>query len=171
MACVAQPRTAGNACAFAAAGAAVSLGLRISWAWSTWRRLANRRAFAAADTGAVMPMLAPAIGRAWLCSATPSERTSVLNQIRVLDREAAARDANTIDRAMAQFARHGHCSSRDFRPEIEAVAVPFPRPVDGIRFVMNCGVLASRPLAARRIHELGSALSEVVQALSATLER
>lgn len=153
-------------------GAAVSLGLRhqlgmvyVETAWRTDGRLLPP------DTGAVMPMLATAIGRAWLCSATPSERTSVLNQIRVLDPEAAARHAGTIDRAMAQFARHGHCSSRDFRPEIEAVAVPFPQPVDGIRFVMNCGVLASRPLAARRIHELGSALSEVVQALSATLER
>ena len=71
--------------------------------------------------------------------------------------------------AMAQFARHGHCSSRDFRPEIEAVAVPFTQPVDAIRFVLNCGVLAPQALPARKVLALGSALIELVHELEAAL--
>ena len=70
---------------------------------------------------------------------------------------------------MAQFARHGHCSSRDFRPEVEAVAVPFSQPVDAIRFVMNCGVLAPQPLPARRVLAIGDALAQVVRGLEAAV--
>jgi hypothetical protein len=49
------------------------------------------------------------------------------------------------------------------------VAVPFAQPVDAIRFVLNCGVLAPQPLPARQVLALGSALTELVQALEAAL--
>lgn len=151
-------------------GGAVSLGLRhqagmvyVQTAWRTDGRLLPP------DTGAVMPMLATAMGRAWLCGARPAERRAVLNEIAVRDPAAARRHAGVVERAMAQFARHGHCSSRDFRPEIEAVAVPFTQPVDAIRFVLNCGVLAPQPLPSRTVLALGSALTELVRALEASL--
>ncbi len=151
-------------------GAAVSLGVRHQWgmvyvdtAWRTDDRLLPP------DTGAVMPMLATAMGRAWLCSASIDERRAVMNQLAVYTPEHAQRYAGALAQASRQFARHGHCSSRDFRPEIEAVAVPFARPVDGMRFVLNCGVLAPEPLPAHEVHALGMALSEVVQQLDAQL--
>lgn len=151
-------------------GAAVSLGLRhqlgmvyVETAWRTDSRLLPP------DTGAVMPMLATAMGRAWLCRASAADRKAVLNQIRVLDPAAAQRFEGVAERAMAQFARHGHCSSRDFRPEVEAVAVPFSQPVDAIRFVMNCGVLAPQPLPARRVLAIGDALAQVVRGLEAAV--
>lgn len=151
-------------------GGAVSLGLRhqagmvyVQTAWRTDGRLLPP------DTGAVMPMLATAMGRAWLCGARPAERRAALNEIAVRDPAAARRHAGVVERAMAQFARHGHCSSRDFRPEIEAVAVPFAQPVDAIRFVLNCGVLAPQPLPARKVLALGSALTELVHELEAAL--
>lgn len=153
-------------------GGAVSLGLRhqlgmvyVETAWRTDSRLLPP------DTGAVMPMLATAMGRAWLSRASAADRKAVLNQIRVRDPTTAQRFEGVAERAMAQFAQHGHCSSRDFRPEVEAVAVPFSQPVDAIRFVMNCGVLAPEPLAARRVVEIGDALAEVVRGLEAALER
>ena len=152
-------------------GGAVSLGLRhqlgmvyVETAWRTDSRLLPP------DTGAVMPMLATAMGRAWLSRASAADRKAVLNQIRVRDPAAAQRFAGVAEQALAQFAQHGHCSSRDFRPEVEAVAVPFSRPVDAIRFVLNCGVLAPAPLAARRVVEIGDALAGVVRRLEATLE-
>lgn len=151
-------------------GGAVSLGLRhqlgmvyVETAWRTDSRLLPP------DTGAVMPMLATAMGRAWLCRASAAERKAVLNQIRVQDPATAQRFVGALEHAMAQFAQHGHCSSRDFRPEVEAVAVPFAQPVDAIRFVMNCGVLAPKPLAARRVVEIGEALGEVVRGLEAAV--
>lgn len=151
-------------------GAAVSLGLRhqlgtvyVETAWRTDGRLLPP------DTGAVMPMLATAMGRAWLASAGAAERRAVLNQIRVRDPGASQRFDGVVEQALAQFRRDGHCSSRDFRPEIEAVAVPFSQPVDAVRFVMNCGVLAPRPLPAARVRALGDALAGVVRTLEATL--
>ncbi|WP_326542720.1 IclR family transcriptional regulator [Pseudorhodoferax sp.] len=151
-------------------GAAVSLGLRhqlgmvyVETAWRTDGRLLPP------DTGAVMPMLATAMGRAWLSSASAADRQAVLNQIRVREPATALRFAGVAERALAQYERHGHCSSRDFRSEIEAVAVPFSRPVDAIRFVMNCGVLAPAPLPARQVRALGAALTELVRTLEARL--
>ena len=150
--------------------AAVSLGVRhqlgmvyVDTAWRTDDRLLPP------DTGAVMPMLATAMGRAWLCSAPHDERRAVMNQMAVHTPEHAQRFSGALAQAARQFARHGHCSSRDFRPEIEAVAVPFARPVDGMRFVLNCGVLAPQPLAAHEVHALGMALSDVVKQLEAQL--
>lgn len=151
-------------------GAAVSLGLRhqlgmvyVETAWRTDGRLLPP------DTGAVMPMLATAMGRAWLASASATERRSVLNQMRVREPAAAPRLEALAEQALAQFRRHGHCSSRDFRPEIEAVAVPFSQPVDALRFVMNCGVLAPAPLPAARVHALGDALADLVRTLESAL--
>lgn len=152
-------------------GGAVSLGLRhqagmvyVQTAWRTDNRLLPP------DTGAVMPMLATAIGRAWLCGASPAERRATLNEIAVRNPSAAGRHADVIDRALAQFTRHGHCSSRDFRPEIEAVAVPFGKPVDAIRFVLNCGVLAPTPLPVAKVLELGGALAELVRSLEKAVD-
>jgi DNA-binding IclR family transcriptional regulator len=151
-------------------GGAVSLGLRhqeglvyVQTAWRTDGRLLPP------DTGAVMPMLRTAMGRAWLCSARPAERQAALNAIAVRDPGAAQQHADVLARALAQYQRHGYCSSRDFRPDVEAVAVPFSRPVDASRFVMNCGVLAPAPLSARQLHALGGALRELVQSLEDTL--
>ncbi len=153
-------------------GAAVSLGLRhqlgmvyVETAWRTDSRLLPP------DTGAVMPMLATAMGRAWLASASAADRKAMLNQIRVRDPAAAQRFEGVAERALAQFRRDGHCSSRDFRPEIEAVAVPFAGPVDAIRFVLNCGVLAPAPLPARRVLAIGEALADIVRELEATIHR
>ena len=151
-------------------GSAVSLGIRhqlgmvyVETAWRTDGRLLPP------DTGAVMPMLATAMGRAWLCSASSAERKSVLNQLAVFAPDAMQRHAGELEAAMRQFERHGHCSSRAFRPEVEAVAVPFSQAVDGMRLVLNCGVLAPAPLSAREVRALGRALSEVVQALESAL--
>jgi DNA-binding IclR family transcriptional regulator len=151
-------------------GGAVSLGLRhplgmvyVESAWRTDGRLQPP------DIGAVMPMLATAMGRAWLSRASATERKAVLNQIRVRDLASVRRFEGVVERAMAQFERHGHCSSRDFRPEVEAVAVPFSRPIDAIHFVMNCGVLAPAPLAARQVLMIGDALAEVVRELEAAI--
>lgn len=151
-------------------GAAVSLGLRhqlgmvyVETAWRTDGRLLPP------DTGAVMPMLATAMGRAWLASASAAERRSVLNQIRVQEPAEARRFEGVVEQALAQFGRDGHCSSRDFRPEIEAVAVPFARAIDAQRFVMNCGVLAPAPLPATDVRALGDALAGVVRELEAAM--
>ena len=147
-------------------GGAVSLGLQhrlgmvyVETAWRTDGR------YLPPDTGAVMPMLATAMGRAWLAQAAASERQALLNQIDVLDPAMAARFGAEVPKALKQYDKHGYCSSRDFRPDIEAIAVAFSRPCGGVRFVMNCGIHAPKPLSAAQRTGIGSALMELVAGL------
>jgi len=151
-------------------GGAVSLGLRhgsgmiyVETAWQPDGRLLPP------DIGAPMPMLATAMGRAWLARATAHDRAAVLNRIRLGDPDAHARLAGAAHRSIAAFGQRGYCTSRDFRPEIEAIAVPFTRVIGTVRFVLNCGVLAPRPLSDRRAAAIGAALMDAVRAIEARL--
>ncbi|MBU1360526.1 MAG: IclR family transcriptional regulator [Gammaproteobacteria bacterium] len=137
-------------------GGAVSLGFRhqttMVYAETAWR--SDGRSLPP-DIGAPMPMLSTAMGRAWLSSAPPEERTSVLNQIRVLEPHSYERFAHAADAALVEFQTKGYCSSNgDYMPEVYAFAVPFSQPLESRRFVMNCGVLStglSFDQACRRI--------------------
>jgi|GEM_PF-43853 len=148
---------------------AVSLGLRhqtgmtyVETAWRTDERLLPP------DTGAPMPMLMTAMGRAWLGRAEANERDQLLNRIRVQDPEGYQRFHRAALDAASQCRRQGWCSSADFRAEIVAVAAPFERPVDGVRYVMNCGVLArGGTVGERRLGEIGAALRDTVRAIEA----
>ena len=151
-------------------GGAVSLGLRhqtdmvyVETAWRTDERLLPP------DIGAPMPMLASAMGRAWLARAPHDEQNAVLNRLRLSDADNVMRYANALKRASAEIEHTGCCWSRDARPSIQAVAVPFARPIGGISFVMNCGVFAPQPLAAARARTIGRALVELVRCLERTV--
>lgn len=81
----------------------MSLGLRhqlgmvhVETAWRADSRLLPP------DTGAVMPMRATAMGRAWLCRASALDRKAVLNQIRVRDPATAQRFEDAVERAMTK---------------------------------------------------------------------
>lgn len=150
-------------------GAAASLGLRhqrgmiyVETAWQTDGRLLPP------DIGAPMPMLLTAMGRAWLAAATVRERTRVLNQLRVADGGGWAQGLALAQRSLDAFAELGYCRSRDFRPEVEAIAVPFPRDARGQPpFVLNCGVLAARPIDRRLADAIAGALKEAVRQIVA----
>ena len=152
-------------------GGSVALGLRhqtgmvyVENAWRTDNRLIPP------DMGTPMPMMASAMGRAWLAGAEPAERDAVLNQIRVHDPATYARHGADVARAQRDYQRLGYCWSRDVRPEVEAFGVPLSNPVDGVRYVMNCGVLAPSPLPARRARAVGEALAEVVREVEHRLD-
>lgn len=147
-------------------GVAVSLGLQhrlgMVYVETAWR--ADGR-YLPPDTGSVMPMLSTAMGRAWLAKASASEREALLNQVAVLDTPMWANFGAAVPKALKQYDKHGYCSSRDFRPDIEAIAVPFSRPCGGVRFVMNCGVYAPKPLSVGQRTSIGGALKELVSGL------
>ena len=42
------------------------------------------------------------------------------------------------------------------------MAVPFSRPVEGLRYVMNCGVLRDQATDPRRLAQIGAWLRETV---------
>ena len=145
-------------------GAAVSLGMRhqtamvyVETAWPGDGRLVPP------DTGAPMPMLRTAMGRAWLAVAPADERRSVLNRLRLHEPGDSARFAEAVAAAREQILQRGYCSSRgDYLPDVYAFAVPLSAAVDRIRFVMNCGVHATSDFA-RIERAVGPALLEAVR--------
>ncbi|MGH8784469.1 MAG: IclR family transcriptional regulator [Cupriavidus necator] len=152
-------------------GGSVSLGFRhqtsMVYAETAWR--SDGRSLPP-DTGAPLPMLSTAMGRAWLCRATPADRHSVLNQLRVLEPASHARFAPAIDRALQEFEAKGYCSSRgDYLREVYAFAVPFSQAVDSTLFVMNCGVLATHHSFAEAARRVALPLLELVRQIEVAL--
>ncbi len=97
----------------------------------------------APDVGAAMPMLASAIGKAWLCRAPAEASAPVLNRLRLEDPEAFQRATPALAQARKDLARHGYCTSREeWRRDVFCFAVPLCTPVDSRWFVLNCVVLA-----------------------------
>lgn len=144
-------------------GAAVSLGLRhrnsmiyVETAWRTDERLLPP------DTGAALPMLLTAMGRAWLARAGPEERQEVLHRLRLEQPQAFAEFHRSAIQAVQFCKLNGWCSSSDFHPELVAVAVPFLLPIDGVRYVMNCGVLKPSAPTQQHLVRIAAELREVV---------
>lgn len=133
----------------------------VETAWCTDGRLVPP------DTGTLMPMLASAMGRAWLSGAGPAEREAVLNRMRVQDPHVWAGQAAAARRSVEAFPRVGYCWSRDVRRDVEAFRVPLARPIDGVRYALNWGVLARSPLPKSQARAVGIALAEIGAAMDA----
>ena len=126
-------------------GGAVSLGIRHRAHMVYVESARADDYFALPDIGAPLPMLATAMGRAWLAGATAAERTAVLNQIRVGDRGQYDEHAAAAEAARREYEKDGFCSSRaQWRPGSHGFAVPIRGIVDANRFVLNCGVPAGK---------------------------
>lgn len=122
------------------------------------------------DIGAPIPMLASAIGRAWLAHAAPAERRSLLNQLRVAEPAAYERHAGAVDAACAELARDGFCSARaDWQPMRDGFAVPLCGPVDGIAFVLNCAVSSKRGSFAQLRREVAPKLVTLAHSIEMAL--
>lgn len=91
------------------------------------------------DIGTTAPLLATSIGRALLLGSPASERTAVLNRLRV-----AAPDRFEADRAFWEadrdaFAERRYCLSRgDWRPGVHAVAMPLRQRLQAETMAVNC---------------------------------
>lgn len=97
------------------------------------------------DIGAPLPMMATAIGRAWLAQADPATRREVLNRLRLADPVQFERHHAAVEQARRELQDDGLCSSRaEWRPDAHGFAVPLQGIVDNTQFVLNCGVPAAR---------------------------
>lgn len=92
-----------------------------------------------AEVGLSHPLVASAIGRAYLCACTPEERDRLLNETRVKEPDLWARYGSLVERSVQAFRQHRFCwSYGDLRPEIYAVAAPLRRGPNAEIVVMNC---------------------------------
>ena len=89
--------------------------------------------------GARLPLATTAIGRAYLSSLPQSERSFLLDQIRIRDESLWPRTKAGIEQGLRDYTERGFCiSTGDWNPEIVAVGVPFVGP-DGTIMAFNCG--------------------------------
>ncbi|WP_284459661.1 IclR family transcriptional regulator [Cupriavidus campinensis] len=149
-------------------GGAVSLGIRDRTQMIyVETALATPDLAFAPDVGAAMPMLASAIGKAWLCRAPAKASAAVLNRLRLEDPEAYHRAAPALAQARKDLARHGYCTSRgEWRPDVFGFAVPLCARVDSRWFVIHCGVLAQ----AGAFHAVEKVIGPRLVALANQLE-
>jgi len=97
------------------------------------------------DIGARLPLLASAMGRAWLANASSDMRERVLAQIRRDDAAQLQTHGAAWERARHDWNTKGYCLSfGDWQADVHAVAAALRDPVDGDYLVFNCGVPVSR---------------------------
>jgi DNA-binding IclR family transcriptional regulator len=123
------------------------------------------------DIGALLPLLASAMGRAWLAQAAShgDERgAAVLEALRRHDAAAWLRYQPAWVQAQRDYAESGYCIGEgDWHADVHAVAVPLRRPVDGEVLVFNCGV----PTRRLRGDELRTRIGPHLLTLVARMEK
>lgn len=93
------------------------------------------------DVGLTYPIVATAIGRAYLCGCAPDERQALLNEIRVKAPEAWARHEAAVIQNLEEFHRRGFCTAYgDLQSDICGVAIPLKNRSNGLLIAINCVV-------------------------------
>lgn len=124
------------------------------------------------DIGALLPLLASAMGRAWLAQCDSATAAPILQALRSRDPAAWKRYAPAWERARGDYARHGYClSAGDWHSDVHAVAVPLRRAIDGRILVFNCGLPAARLKPGELEGRIAPRLAQLVARVEALLER
>lgn len=123
------------------------------------------------DTGATLPVLASAMGRAWLGRATATQRNAVLELVRARDPVQWQTSHASLEAALRAFAKRGFAISEgEIKRDIHAVAVPMRTPIDSEIFVFNCGVPRIQLGRHTLVDEIAPKLIQMVERLERELE-
>lgn len=122
------------------------------------------------EIGSRIPLASTAMGRAYLAGAEPALRQGLEERLRALDPLQWPRLQAGIDRAVADLAAHGCCSSfGDWHAEIHAIAVPL-RTGQGLPpMVVNAACPATATSAETLTRLVQPRLIETVRAIEAQL--
>lgn len=120
------------------------------------------------DIGSTRPLLATSIGRALILACAPTERTAILNYLKVQDRPVYDAHRAAWDADQKLFAAHGFCHSRgDWQQDVHAVAVPVRLPQREQPVAMNCTLAAYRMPRDKLTREVAPLLLDTVHQLEA----
>lgn len=116
------------------------------------------------DIGGTMPMLATAIGRAWLAGVEPALRKATLTRLRS-ERPAEWKHCRAAVLASLEHSRcHGFSVAEgDWQPDVHAVGVALGVPIDNETLVFNCGVPALSLAPGALINDVGPCLVDMVR--------
>jgi DNA-binding IclR family transcriptional regulator len=122
------------------------------------------------DIGQSFPIGISVLGRAYLAGSSKSERTAVINQIKVKDPVLWKNCAPRIEKCLADFAKWGFCLGGDYSPHLQAVAVPMRRLRDGHLLVFNCAAAVSTLAPNQLESDLGPRLIKMVRSIEDALD-
>lgn len=95
------------------------------------------------DIGGSLPLLATAMGRAWLAGTSEEQRIQALAQMQSEEPGSWKQHGRAVQESLRNYGVVGACFSRgDWQQDVHAVAVPMQLMVDGETLVFNCGVPA-----------------------------
>lgn len=153
-----------------ATGGSVSMGIRDRLDIVIVETARSRGALhgSVADVGLTLPIAGSAIGRAYLAGLETRARDALLNEIRVKTPADWERWGGGARQALSAFARAGFCLvDRSLLPDVQAVAVPFGRTLDGEAFAFNCSFQGRRAPPAWLRDEVAPKLVAMVSGLRA----
>lgn len=120
-----------------------------------------------ADTGASLPILRTAMGRAWLAAQPSVERRRVCAELRRQLPADWRRYAPALRESIACIAARGYCvNTGDLHADLQAVAAPLNVPVSGRTVVLNTG-LPTELVRTGVLERLGEALAKLARRVDA----
>lgn len=152
------------------AGGSVSMGVRdrLNIVYVETSRSSSMYSRQLSDIGLSHPIMATAIGRAYLAACTPENRKSILNEIRIKAPEMWERHHKKVLQSLADFERLGFCMSwGDLRRDIYAVGVPLRLLSTGDIVVFNCAMQSLLVKPSQIRNDIGPRLAAMVRSLAA----
>jgi DNA-binding IclR family transcriptional regulator len=97
------------------------------------------------DIGSTRPLISSAIGRALILACPTTERTAILNYLRLQDRQNFDDCRSAWEADVKLFAQQGYCHARgDWQKDVHAIAMPVRLPQQDIPVAMNCTLASNR---------------------------
>ena len=123
-----------------------------------------------AGVGARIPIYRTAMGRAYICGLSPSERDLLLGTITPGWNKPGSETLVDVEDALAQYKKWGFClAAQNLTPETRSVGVPLKGRVEDDLYAFNCGVPVYR-LAQDQIQtEIGPRLMQLVRDVEISL--
>jgi DNA-binding IclR family transcriptional regulator len=115
------------------------------------------------EIGLAIPLLASAMGRAWLAGASQAERIEALRDTRLQDRAQWRSYAARAKAEVSCFATRGYCISRDWQADVHAIGVPLRRRIEGEQIVFNCGIPVARLTSKQLERDYAPRLMQLVE--------
>ena len=118
------------------------------------------------DIGMTHPMIASAMGHAYIASCPVKERERLANTIRVTQPDEWRRHGSSLARNLKLYQRTGFCSSHgEFLPGYFSVAVPMVIPSLRESYMFNCVLPAAAATGSKLESEVGPRLVALVRSL------
>lgn len=123
-----------------------------------------------AGIGARIPLLVTAMGRAYLCGLSLSERQDLLSHLSGVEHFSAEEVKANLSEALKQFDKWGFCfAKKGLVKETRSVGVPLLAKINDESFAFNCGIPAFRLSPNQLENDIGPRLLNLVRSVERTM--